>query len=232
MKFINVFKQKIIFNTINIKNLSIIFILLLSYIILSSYIYCGKVTSDLSRNVVRLHVIANSDSAYDQDIKYKVRNSVLEYMQKNSQNINSAEAARQFICMNLSNIEKISCDIMKSYDLNYKAKAYFGKFIFPTKVYGDVTLPSGEYEALRIVLGSGSGQNWWCVMFPPLCFVDASTGIVPDESKLRLKNVLSEEEYKLALGNSKDASSEIKIKFKIIEFLQQSKFILAKGKIR
>lgn len=210
--------------------LLVVFILLCSYVILSCYIYSEKITNDMAKNIVRLHVIANSDSKYDQQIKLKVRDSVLKYMQENSKGINSAEAAKGFICRNLSNIENIACTVLKSYGLNYQAKAYFGRFIFPTKVYGDVSLPAGDYQSLRIVLGNGSGQNWWCVMFPPLCFVDASTGVLPDESKLQLKSSLTEEEYKLALGNAKDTCTDIKIKFKIVELLQQSKFVLAKGK--
>jgi len=233
MKFLNILRKNNPFRfrkVFNIKNLLILFILLISYVILSAYIYSERISADLAKNVVRLHVIANSDSNYDQQIKLKVRDSVLKYMEENSKGINSANKAKRFICENLGNIENIACTVLQSYGLSYEAKAYFGKFAFPTKVYGDVTLPSGEYQSLRVVLGNGTGKNWWCVMFPPLCFVDASTGILPDESKLQLKNVLTEEEYKLALGNAKDACPDIKIKFKIVELLQQSKFILAKGK--
>ncbi|MGE5474341.1 MAG: stage II sporulation protein R [Ignavibacteriales bacterium] len=214
----------------NIKYLLVVFILLCSYIILSGYIYSEKITADMAKNIVRLHVIANSDSQYDQQIKLKVRDSVLKYMEDNSKGVNSANAAKGFICRNLSNIESIASAVLKSYGLNYQAKASFGKFAFPTKAYGDVSLPAGNYQSLRIVLGNGTGRNWWCVMFPPLCFVDASTGVLPAESKLELKSSLTEEEYKLALGNAKDASSEIKIKFKIVELLQQSKFVLARGR--
>jgi len=230
MKFFEILKQKNFFRIRKVfktKHILVLFILLVSYIILSGYIYSERITTDMAKNIVRLHVIANSNSPYDQDIKYKVRDSVLKYMGENSKGVNSSDTAKRFICANLSNIESIASNVMKSYGLNYQVKAYFGKFAFPTKVYGDVTLPAGEYESLRVVLGSGLGKNWWCVMFPPLCFVDASTGVLPDESKLQLKSSLSEEEYKIALGNAKSASADIKIKFKIVELLQQSKFILA-----
>jgi len=233
MKFINTLKQKNPFGirkVFNIKHLLVLFILLASYIILSGYIYSENISTDLGKNIVRLHIIANSDSPYDQQIKLKVRDSVLKYMEENSKGVNSADTAKRFICANLSNIEGIARTVLASYGLKYEAKAYFGKFAFPTKVYGDVSLPAGEYQSLRVVLGSGSGKNWWCVMFPPLCFVDASTGILPDESKLQLKNTLTQEEYKLALENAKDTCPDIKIKFKIVELLQQSKFILAQRK--
>ncbi|MGE5327935.1 MAG: stage II sporulation protein R [Deltaproteobacteria bacterium] len=233
MKFINFLKLNnlvTIKKIFHMKHLLILSILVVSYIILSGYIYSEKISEDLAKNVVRLHVIANSDSKHDQQIKLMVRDSILKYMEENSKGIKSADEAKNFICKNLLNIENIACTALKSYGSDYSAKAYFGKFVFPTKVYGDVTLPSGEYQSLRVVLGNGIGKNWWCVMFPPLCFVDASTGVLPDESKLQLKSVLTEEEYKIALGNAKNTCPDIKIKFKIVELLQQSKFMLAKGK--
>ncbi len=103
----------------------------------------------------------------------------------------------------------------------------FGNFSFPTKSYGDISLPSGFYDALRIKIGNASGQNWWCVMFPPLCFVDVSSGIVPDDSKEAIKKDLSDEEFSL-ISNNED-NSEISFKFKLIEFFQNARIITAKN---
>ena len=102
----------------------------------------------------------------------------------------------------------------------------FGNFSFPTKTYGDISLPSGYYDALRIKIGNADGKNWWCVMFPPLCFVDVSSGIVPDESKETMKKDLSAEEFSL-ISNEDD--SKISFKFKLIELFQHAIITTAKN---
>lgn len=98
-----------------------------------------------------------------------------------------------------------------------------GSFPFPTKMYGDITLPAGTYEALRVVVGEGEGQNWWCVMFPPLCFVDATHGTIPDSVKEDLKNVLTKEEYSIVASADQEDEIPIEIKFKVVEIFQGSK---------
>ena len=202
--------------------------LLISLLALTSaYSYSDNMQHGIASNLVRLPVIANSDSGKGQAIKRKIRDNVLDYMKSQTVNLKSTNEARDLIINNLGIFEKIAQDTLKANGFNYEAKAYFGKFPFPTKVYGDVTLPPGEYQALRIVLGKGSGANWWCVMFPPLCFVDASKGIVPDSSKSQLKSSMTTEEYNVIMSNSSSSESEIKIKFKIVELFQQSKMKLA-----
>ena len=109
-----------------------------------------------------------------------------------------------------------------NYDVNIK----IGNFEFPTKYYGDISLPAGYYDALRVEIGNASGRNWWCVMFPSLCFIDISSGIVPDESKEDLQNVLSEEEYSIISDNS---NYGIKFKFKLLEFFANSGLTTAKN---
>ena len=95
-----------------------------------------------------------------------------------------------------------------------------GDATFPTKTYGDISLPAGNYDALKVKIGKADGQNWWCVMFPPLCFVDVSSGIVPDSSKEELRENLNEEEYDLISENN---DQEINFKFKLVEFFQNLK---------
>ena len=99
-----------------------------------------------------------------------------------------------------------------------------GNFPFPTKSYGDISLPAGYYDALKVEIGEAKGKNWWCVMFPSLCFVDVSNGIVPEESKEELQSTLLDEEYKLI--SSQD--SEYKFKFKIVELFENTKIFTAK----
>ena len=100
-----------------------------------------------------------------------------------------------------------------------------GNFPFPTKQYGDISLPAGNYDALRVEIGDGIGQNWWCVMFPPLCFVDITSGIVPEESKEKMQDNLSDEEYNLI---SETETVGFKLKFRLIEFFQNSNLFTAK----
>ena len=118
----------------------------------------------------------------------------------------------------------LSNEVILKYKKDYKATAKVGEFAFPTKVYGDFALPAGEYNALRIQLGEGDGANWWCVMFPPLCFVDATHGTIPNNMKKKLKKVLSEDEYNLLASNKKIS---VEFKFKIAELFQGSKIKLA-----
>ena len=115
--------------------------------------------------------------------------------------------------------------IENGYDYNVEVE--IGNFSFPTKTYGDISLPAGFYDALRVKIGKAEGQNWWCVMFPPLCFVDISSGIVPTESKENLKENLDSEEYTLISDNE---SEDIKLKFKIVEMLQNIGIAISSNK--
>lgn len=122
----------------------------------------------------RLHIIANSDSPEDQSVKLAVRDEILAFAESEMKKVNSKMEAKEYIGQNLEIIEKKAEQVLKDNGFTYSAKAYVGKFDFPSKTYGDATYPAGEYDALRIVLGEGEGQNWWCVIFPPLCLAELS----------------------------------------------------------
>ena len=230
MKTFKLFYTKILLNRkFLIYSLTVVTIVI-SFVLMSAYTYSKNIQHGLADNLIRLHVIANSDTEKDQTIKRKVRDDILKYMSAQAKKFESTDVAGTFICSNLDVFQKIAEDTLMANGFDYEAKAYFGNYLFPTKVYGDVTLPAGAYQSLRIVLGKGSGANWWCVMFPPLCFVDASHGIVPDSSKTQLKNVLTDEQYKVIMSNSTSANSEVKFKFKIVEIFQQSKSNVASSK--
>ncbi len=229
MREIKIIKLKFGLYKKQIVNALTIILLLATLILASAYTYSENIQQGLAENLIRLHVIANSNSQEDQEVKYMVRDEILKYMSSQTVDLKSTDEARNLICNNISRIEKIAKETLEANGYSYEVKAYFGNFPFPTKVYDDVTLPAGEYQSLRIVLGKGSGANWWCVMFPPLCFVDASRGVVPDSSKAQMQNVLSEEEYNLAMSNSVGSTPQVKFKFKIVELLQQSKMNLAKS---
>ena len=117
---------------------------------------------------------------------------------------------------NLDKIQAIASQTIRENGYTYSVNVEVGNFSFPSKRYGDITLPPGYYDALRIKIGEAEGQNWWCVMFPHLYFVDVTSGVVPDESKEIMKENLSKEEFDLISKNS----NEVKVKFKIVEVLQ------------
>lgn len=208
-----------------LKMISILTFLIVIYSGICAFSYAKNVSLDISESVFRLHVIANSDSKEDQDLKYKVRDSLLEYMNNICKNCSSKEEAISLVEKNKENFKKIAEDTIKSEGYSYTVNINVGNFKFPTKTYGDISLPAGFYDALRVEIGKAKGQNWWCVMFPPLCFVDISSGIVPDESKETMKENLSNEEYALI---SDDSNTQIQFKFKLLEFFTNSGFITAK----
>ena len=164
-----------------IKRFLIVLILFSFFIFISAASYVNAVSEDIAQSVFRLHVIANSDSKEDQDLKYKVRDKVLEYMNEISMDCSSKEEVILLAEEHKEEFKKIAEDVIKENGYDYTVNISIGNFDFPTKTYGDISLPAGEYDALRIEIGEAKGQNWWCVMFPPLCFVDVTSGVVPDE---------------------------------------------------
>jgi stage II sporulation protein R len=184
-------------------------ILLLSFNVIS---YSKSIQKELANNVIRLHVVANSNSEADQKNKLIVRDNVLSYL--NSLELDSISNSKKIILDNFENIKSVANTTLSELGCSYRAEIYFNTFRFPAKKYGDITLPSGNYEALKIVLGEGEGKNWWCVMYPPLCFRDLNTGLMPETSKLHLKNSLSNDCYKLITSNE-----DIELRFKCIDFI-------------
>ena len=206
-----------------IKRFILIILLLLIYCMICAFSYVNAVSNNIQNSVFRLHVIANSDSDEDQNLKYIVRDKVLEYINTISDSSSSKEDVIALANKNINEIQKIAQDTIHENGYNYSVNLTIGNFAFPTKSYGDITFPAGFYDALKIEIGEAKGQNWWCVMFPPLCFVDVTSGIVPEESKENIKENLSEEEYKLL----SDTSDDISFKFKIVEMFQNISIKLA-----
>ena len=200
-----------------IKRFLIVLILFSFFIFISAASYVNAVSEDIAQSVFRLHVIANSDSKEDQDLKYKVRDKVLEYMNEISMDCSSKEEVILLAEEHKEEFKKIAENVIKEKGYDYEVNIKIGNFDFPTKTYGDISLPAGEYDALRIEIGEAKGQNWWCVMFPPLCFVDVTSGVVPNESKEVMKENLNDEEYNLI---SDKESSDIQFKFSLIEFFK------------
>ena len=202
---------------LKIGRIFVILILLSLFILISAISYVDAVSNNIADSVFRLHVIANSNSKEDQELKLKVRDELLSYMNIISKDSTSKQEAMQIANEHKEEFTQIAEKVIKENGYNYTVNVQIGKADFPTKYYGDITLPAGTYDALKVQIGEAKGQNWWCVMFPPLCFVDVSTGIVPDNSKQELKQSLDNEEYDLI---SKTDDNEISFKFKIVELFQ------------
>lgn len=209
----------------NLKFILIITFLIFIYTFICAYNYVYAVSTNLSDSVFRLHIIANSDSKEDQDLKYIVRDNLIQYMDKLCENCSSKTEVIEIAKNNISNFKQIAEDTVKEQGFSYDVNVEIGNFEFPTKSYGDISFPTGYYDALKVKIGNSSGQNWWCVMFPPLCFVNTTTGLVPTESKENLEENLSDEGYKIV---SDSDNSNIAFKFKIIEFFENTGLITAK----
>lgn len=210
----------------NVKYTILLLSLLFLYILISAFSYVDAVSKDICESVLRLHVIANSDTKEDQELKLKVRDNVLSYMNTICKNARNKEEAIQIAESHIDEFKQIALNTISENGYDYSVNLKIGNFSFPTKTYGDISLPSGYYDALRIEIGKAKGQNWWCVMFPPLCFVDVSSGIVPEDSKEEMKSNLSEEEFTL-ISDQQDAT--INFKFKLIELFQNVKIMTAKN---
>ena len=201
---------------------AVILILLFTIFTLFSAIsYVNAVSSDIADGVFRLHVIANSDSVEDQNLKYKVRDALLEYMNSICADASSKEDAMNIASEHLDDFRKIAQKVVYDNNYNYHVTVEIGQYNFPTKHYGDVSLPSGIYDALRVKIGTASGQNWWCVMFPPLCFVDEQNNVIDKETDEKLKKVLTKDEYELIVEKDKKNINNLQIKFKIVEVFQK-----------
>lgn len=218
-KFINIIKSSIFKRFITVLSLLVLFVFV------SALSYVSAVSSNISNSVFRLHVIANSDSTEDQNLKYIVRDELIKYMNEISQNCTTKQEIINLAQKNISNFESIAKKTIQQNGYDYNVSVEIGNFDFPTKSYGDITLPAGNYDSLRVKIGKAEGQNWWCVMFPPLCFVDVTSGIVPEESKKEMKEAMPEEEYSLI---SETDNSEISFKFKLIEFFENIKLMAKK----
>lgn len=192
-------------------------ILFSSFVLISASSYATVVSSDLADNFFRLHILANSDSEEDQALKLIVRDNIIEYMNTLSYEGLTKESAISLTSSHLQNFKEIAEKTIQEQGYDYPVSLEIGNFYFPTKEYGNVSLPAGYYDALKIEIGKANGKNWWCSLFPPLCFVDISSGVIDEESEEYLKENLTNEEFAIITENSDD----VKFKFKIIELLNK-----------
>ena len=190
-------------------SLTLLFTLALSY---------AKTTGrDISNAVVRLHIVANSNSERDQKLKLNVRDRIIKDTSHIFEETLSPTQALALATENISLIKNLAENEIKRLGYDYPVTVSVGKEAFPTKTYGNITLPSGRYNAVKVKIGEAEGENWWCVMYPPLCFTDGIIS-VSENSISQLKNSLSESEFMLLTKSS--TSVPVEIKFKIVELFQ------------
>lgn len=171
----------------------------------------------IASKILRFHVIANSDKSEDQEVKKEVRDAVGAYLQPLLAEADSLEETKQIVDRNMDEVIRISKQTLVEYGYDYEVSAHITKTEFPEKTYGSYTFPHGEYEALQIVIGEGTGQNWWCVLYPNMCFRGSVYEVVEEDAEEALQEVLSPWEYAKVFDSGK-----VKIRFKFLEFLDRS----------
>ena len=163
-----------------------------------------EIQQGIAGEVFRLHVIANSDTEKDQELKLKVKTRIVEYLKEILGEDAGLEETKEAVLTHLTEIEQVAENIIEEQGFDYPVEVVVEKTYFPEKTYGDCTFPAGEYEALKVKIGSAKGQNWWCVLYPSLCFLDDTYGIVTEVKKEDLKEVLTAEEFQEILGDSRE----------------------------
>ena len=172
-----------------------------------------EVQEGIAGKIFRLHVVANSDKEEDQELKLDVKKTVVDYLSRRLGSGADLEETREYVLENLPEIEQAALKTIEEQGKDYPISAVVEKTYFPDKTYGDCTFPAGEYEALNIRIGKGEGKNWWCVLYPSLCFIDDTWGIVSREKKEELREALTEEEFRAVLEDPEE-KKKVRIGFK------------------
>ena len=172
-----------------------------------------EIQQGIAGEIFRLHVIANSDTQKDQELKLEVKNQVVDFLEEIVGETHSAEETKEAVLTHLAQIEEEARDTVEEKGYDYPVQAVVEKTYFPEKTYGDCTFPAGEYEALIIRIGDAKGKNWWCVLYPSLCFLDDTYAVVTEEKKEELQKVLTREEF-LEVMQSPQEKKKVRIGFR------------------
>lgn len=175
-----------------------------------------KLIEGLSDKILRFHVLANSDSQNDQMLKLKVRDAIGAYMQQELSGVTDMEKSMEVVSADLQGIEQRAEEVIRKLGYSYEVSASLARVEFPEKKYGNYTFPAGEYEALQVVIGQGAGKNWWCVVYPNMCFFNSTYEVVDEEAEQSLKQVLTTEEYAAIMEDG-----DYEVKFKWLSFLNE-----------
>jgi stage II sporulation protein R len=169
----------------------------------------------IAAKILRFHILANSDSNEDQAVKLKVRDAVGLMLEEKLSGSSSLTESEQIVAQNLDAIVAVAEQTLEENGYHYGADARLASVDFPVKTYGDYTFPEGEYEALQVTLGAGEGHNWWCVLYPNMCFQGSVYEAVSDGADEKLREVLSPEEYEDVFR-----AGSIQIRFKFLEYFR------------
>lgn len=175
----------------------------------------SQLQEQIAREIIRFHVIANSDSESDQELKFQVKDALLAQLTPLLANAENIDESRQIILKNLNLIQETANEIVTQSGYDYPVAVSLEDCYFPMRTYGDFVFPPGTYEALRVQIGSSKGKNWWCVMFPPLCLVDETYSVVGEDAKKDLKHLLTEEEFNAI------SRKPIRIRFKLLDIIRK-----------
>ncbi len=174
----------------------------------------STIQQGISHKIIRFHVIANSDSDADQALKLKVKEAVVNYTSELLCNSKSISETEDLLSSHTNDIISIANKVISENDYDYSVTAEITDTYFPTKSYGSYTFPPGTYRAFQIKIGEAKGKNWWCVLYPPLCFIDISHGTVNAESEELLKETLTTDEFQAVSDEY-----TVKYRFKYLTFL-------------
>ena len=188
--------------------------------------FAANTMTDLTKSLVRLHVLAEDDSVTAQENKLKVRDRIIEVFGAELSSQTDTNAVKAYIRSHLNEFESVAEEELRRLGADNDVTVSFAKTAFNTREYGDIRLPAGTYDALNIVIGKGEGKNWWCVLFPPLCFVEDAKGALPAESEALLKKNLDTDTYELI---QKDGSLKVELRFKLVELWETAKLKTALG---
>ena len=174
-----------------------------------------RLQEGMAERILRFHVIANSDTATDQELKLKVRDTIGQFLGKELDGAGNLTECERAVKEKLSEIENCARKTIEEEGYHYTVKATVGDSDFPEKTYGSYTFPGGTYRALKVTIGEGAGQNWWCVMYPNLCFANSIYEVIDEDSDKKLQAVLTQDEYDEIMAEGK-----IRIGFKYLNLFQ------------
>ena len=184
--------------------------------IYQTYLKADPLQPKIAAKILRFHVLANSDSSRDQKIKLKVRDAVGAYIEPKLSDSDSLIQTKQIVDENMKGIIAAADRVLVQEGAGYKSTAYLTTMDFPVKTYGEYTFPAGKYEALRVVLGEGEGHNWWCVLYPNMCFKGSVYEVVEEDAKEELREVLDPQEYADVFQRGR-----YQVRFKLLEMLRR-----------
>lgn len=177
--------------------------------------YAQGLQMSLADKVLRFHVLAQSDSEYDQQVKFMVRDAVAEYVTGLLRESDSLEETISIVKVHMEDINEVANQVLEEEGVEYRAQTMLTNMEFPEKEYSNFTFPAGEYQALRVCLGEGNGKNWWCVMYPNLCFSGSLLKTNEDEVEA-FEETLTPQECEMIMDGK-----DYRIRFKLLEYIMK-----------